>query len=99
MIKSKPLRIGFYVVVCLVFILDLFMIYQGLFKNDSLNFGSTLNSNWSIKASQSRWIAYHVWNIIVLFFLVWSENKKQRGLFLLTLILATLLFYYPILTH
>jgi hypothetical protein len=95
MIRNRFARTAFYVFLSLLFILNVISLFSGINHPEGLNPTGVDLSRWSIRLTQERWIAYHVWTLIVLGFLGWAELKQQRGLFLLLMFLSMILFYYP----
>jgi dolichol kinase len=97
MIQHKWARFAFYLFLFLMVLVNSFSLFSGLMHPEMFD---TLEpfSRWSIKGSQARWLAYHVWFLIVMFLLVWAELKSKRGLFLLLMFISMLLLYYPLLT-
>jgi len=95
MIQHKFARFAFYLFLCLMFLVDAFSLFRGLLHPEMMAFGLENSSSWSIQASQSRWVVYHAWCMIILVLLGWAELKSKRGLFLLLMFLSMILFYYP----
>lgn len=98
MITNRIARFAFYFFLALMFFINAFALFRGISNPEMLKSGTEAIGRLSIKASQERWIVYHVWCIIVLILLGWAELTSKRGLFLLLMFLSMLLFYYPFFT-
>jgi hypothetical protein len=95
MIQNKYARLAFYFFLILFFLLNVVTFITGLNQPGGINPGGAELSAGSIRQSEARWIAYHVWVLLLLAGLGWAELSRNRGLFLLLMFLTMILFYYP----